>query len=203
MHTDIIKLKKQKHSQQLQQPLVILLKTHSQDSDQQNDCNIQSGAPTQILLSGPPDPILRLYSCVVSPHQTLPSKNGARPQANLSHCPPATDSRQLPSIPITPAAPLMHFNRKVALVSSLSLLHLHKQTGVLKGTRSLQMTLKEKRKKHLCSYASDLLQLKRTCRCVLTSHLSIRSLHCSVRSLWLCEKWWVYQKLGSGLFPLG
>lgn len=128
MHTDIIKLKKQKHSQQLQQPLVILLKTHSQDSDQQNDCNIQSGAPTQILLSGPPDPILRLYSCVVSPHQTLPSKNGARPQANLSHCPPATDSRQLPSIPITPAAPLMHFNRKVALVSSLSLLHLHKLT---------------------------------------------------------------------------
>ena len=74
MHTKINKLKKQKHSQQLQQPLVILLKTHSQDSDQRNDCNIDSGAPTQILPSGPPDPVSRLHSCVVSPHQTLPLK---------------------------------------------------------------------------------------------------------------------------------
>lgn len=56
MHTKINKLKKQKHSQQLQQPLVILLKTHSQDSDQRNDCNIHSGAPTQILPSGPQTP---------------------------------------------------------------------------------------------------------------------------------------------------
>lgn len=92
-------------TKQPHQPRVILLKTHSQDSDQQNgDYYTHLEAATLTLLWGLPAPLFRLHSCVLSSPPDTSFASRVRPQTVLCHCSQATDYRQVASTSITPAA---------------------------------------------------------------------------------------------------